>query len=238
MRFIKKSLIALLLIVPLGALAAYQFQKFWEHRFDQIIERQAKIYRLDPELVWSLIYEETYFRPWMRGDAEEVGLMQVTPTVAREWASETGLSELARRVERDPASELRDPERNIQIGCWYLEKISKSYPNTPDSLARILAAYNAGPTRAAEWNRTRERDAKFNEEQFIERISYPTTRSYVTSILARYRQLKTTRARRNATRKDDAITIISHNFAASDFYFSNFIYHQERQLTFAQRLHQ
>ncbi|MCP9496495.1 MAG: transglycosylase SLT domain-containing protein [Pyrinomonadaceae bacterium MAG19_C2-C3] len=187
----KRLLILSLIIIPLAALGAYRFNIFWQHRFDTIIERQARIYRLDPDLVWSVIYEETYFRPWMRGEAEEVGLMQVTPVVAREWAGETGLRELARQVRQDPAQVLLIPERNIQIGCWYLEKISKSYPDTSDSLARILAAYNAGPSRAAAWNRA---DKKLTESEFINRIDFPTTRAYVTNILARYRARKTARA--------------------------------------------
>jgi hypothetical protein len=48
---------------------------------------------LDEKLVWSVIYEETYFQGWKIGAADEVGLMQVTPTVAREWAKETGFRE-------------------------------------------------------------------------------------------------------------------------------------------------
>lgn len=203
----KRLLILSLIIIPLAALGAYRFNIFWQHRFDTLIERQARIYRLDPDLVWSVIYEETYFRPWMRGEAEEVGLMQVTPVVAREWAGETGLRELARQVEQDPAQVLLVPERNIQIGCWYLEKISKSYPDTSDSLARILAAYNAGPSRAATWNRP---DKQSTESDFINRIDFPTTRAYVTNILARYRERKAIRAQVIRAANQDTHTPASH----------------------------
>jgi soluble lytic murein transglycosylase len=139
--------------------------------------------------VWSVIYQETYFKPWTTGAAGEVGLMQVTPLVARTWAQETGLRELAEQTARDPQAVLADPERNIQIGCWYLEKLRQQYRDLPGAEARMLAAYNAGPSRVDEWNQTgNARPA--NEDDFIARINIPSTRAYVTDILARYRALK------------------------------------------------
>ncbi|MDQ3586406.1 MAG: transglycosylase SLT domain-containing protein, partial [Acidobacteriota bacterium] len=145
---------------------------------------------LDPALVWSIIYEETYFRPWVIGDDEEIGLMQVTPTVGREWAAETGMREFERQMARDPASLLRDAERNIQVGSWYLEKSAKNYRGLPGAEARIIAAYNAGPSRAVEWNRTAAGQPPLTAEEFIARIDIPSTRAYVSNVLARYRELK------------------------------------------------
>ncbi|MDQ3908418.1 MAG: transglycosylase SLT domain-containing protein [Acidobacteriota bacterium] len=190
MRAAKRLAIAAVLLTIVAAVGLYFFNQFWIHRFDDQIARQARIYRVDPLLVWSIAYEETYFRPWKRGDAGEIGLMQVTPAVGREWAEETGMKELSQAMERDPVSVLSDPERNIQVGCWYLEKISKDYRDTPDAEARILAAYNAGPSRAAEWNRTAPSGPPLTGAQFIARIDYPTTRNYVNSILTRYRRLQ------------------------------------------------
>lgn len=190
MRVLKRLALVGLILIALGAVGLYFFNQYWIHRFDDVIERQARIYRLDPQLVWSVIYEETYFRDWKRGEDAEIGLMQVTPTVGREWAEETGMRELARQMGRDPASVLSDPERNIQVGCWYLEKISKDYRDTPDAEARMLAGYNAGPSRAAEWNRTGPGEYPLDEDQFVRRIDIPSTRAYVTSILRRYREQK------------------------------------------------
>ena len=188
------SIILILLII--GALAAYFFNQYWIHRFDALIARQAAIYRLDPDLVWSVIYEETYFRPWMIGKDGEIGLMQVTPTVGREWAAETGMRDLERQMTRDPGAVLRDPERNIQIGCWYLEKIYEEYRDTPGAEARMVAGYNAGPSRAADWNRVAGGARPLTAEEFIARIDIPSTRAYVTSILERYGKLKESKKQR------------------------------------------
>lgn len=190
----KRLAVVGLLFAILSVVGLHFFNQYWVHRFDPMIARQASVYRLDPDLVWSVIHEETYFRPWMKGEAGEIGLMQVTPTVGREWAAETGMRELVERMKNDPETVLRDPERNIQVGSWYLEKIGKDYRDTPDAVARMVAAYNAGPSRAAEWNRVPPGHAPLTAEQFIERIDIPSTRAYVSNILERYRALKAEKA--------------------------------------------
>src|SRR5919206_1677695 len=187
---LRRFSLAALLSIVVCAVGLYFFNEYWIHRYDARIARQAAVYRLDPDLVWSIIYEETYFKPWRKGDAGEVGLMQVTPAVAREWAAETGMRELSEQMRRDPEAALRDPERNIQVGCWYLEKIARDYRDTPGADARVIAAYNAGPSRAAEWNRVPAGRKPLTADEFISRIDFPTTRAYVSNILERYRKKK------------------------------------------------
>jgi soluble lytic murein transglycosylase len=202
----KRFLIVTLLIFTI-LLGAYFFNQYWTHRYDALIVRQANIYRLDPDLVWSIIYEETYFSPWKTGKAGEVGLMQVTPAVAREWAAETGMRELERQMADDAATVLRDPERNIQVGCWYLEKVQEQYRDLPEAEARVIAAYNAGPSRAAEWNRAPD-GKTLTAEQFISRIDIPSTRAYVISILERYRKIKIERGQSAVSLQQLSLSIL------------------------------
>ena len=176
----------LIIIVTIALSAGLFFPSYWVHRYDDLIARQARVYNLDEKLVWSLIYEETYFRAWKIGAADEVGLMQVTPAVARDWAKETGLREYERQTSENVVEFLREPERNMQVGCWYLEKLRQQYRGNPAETAMALAAYNAGPSRVAEW-RGESDPAALAESDFIDSIGIPSTRSYVTSILARYR---------------------------------------------------
>ena len=87
----KRALVVAGVILLLIIGSAYLLNNYWTHRFDSLIDRQASIYRIDPDLVWSIIYEETYFSPWKTGkDGEkvyastkaEVGTAQVdTPEV-------------------------------------------------------------------------------------------------------------------------------------------------------------
>lgn len=189
--WLRRYLPIVLLLSFMGAVAALYFgNRYWIHRYDAIIERQAAIYRLDPKFVWSVIHQETYFRASKIGEDGEVGLMQIMPSTAREWAQETGIQELEQQLARDHVTVLRDPERNIQIGCWYLEKMWERYRDLPEPEARVLAAYNAGASRVAEWDKVSEGVPPLSEEEFIRRIDIPSTKNYVTEILHRYRYLK------------------------------------------------
>ncbi len=122
-RYLVSSLFVLAVVLAAGS---YFFLSFWEHRHDELIARHARVYRLDERLVWSLIYEETWFRAGAIGEDAEIGLMQVTPLVAREWAKETGLREFERETTENVVAFMSDPERSIQVGCWYLEKIREA----------------------------------------------------------------------------------------------------------------
>lgn len=164
----------------------YFFTDYWEHRFDELVARQARVFNIDEALIWSLIYEETYFRRTAIGQDGEIGLMQVTPLVAREWAKETGLGEFGRQANENVKELLQNPERNIQIGCWYFEKMRAQFRGRPAETAMTLAAYNAGASRVDEWTQGTN-TASLAEGQFIERIGFDSTRAYVSSILKRYR---------------------------------------------------
>jgi soluble lytic murein transglycosylase len=185
-------IILITLIVLVGGL--YLLDQYWIHRYDSMIAREAALHHIDPDLVWSIVYEETYFSPWKKGRNGEIGLMQVTPVVAREWAAESGVAPLEQRTAMSTETLLRDPERNVQIGCWYLEKADQDYRNTPGREARIRAASNAGPSRAAEWSRVESGARPLTEQEFIARIDISSTRAYVTSILARYHRVKSAKS--------------------------------------------
>ncbi len=186
----RRLLIIILIAVVVLAAGLYLLDQYWIHRYDPLIAREAAAHHIDPDLVWSIVYEETYFSPWKKGRNGEIGLMQVTPVVAREWAAESGVAPLEQRTSMDTAALLRDPERNVQIGCWYLEKADQDYRSSPGREARILAAYNAGPSRAAEWSRVASGAPPLTEQEFIARIDIASTRAYVTSILDRYHRVR------------------------------------------------
>lgn len=185
----KRLIIILLTLIVLGS-AAYLLDQYWIHRYDSLIATEAARHHVDRDLVWSIAYEETYFKPWKKGSRGEIGLMQVTPDVAHDWAANNGPAAMQQFSSLDVATLLSDAQRNVQIGCWYLGKFSDEYRNTSGREARMLAAYNAGDSRVTEWNRVAEGAPPLTEQQFVDRIDIPSTRAYVTSILARYRRVK------------------------------------------------
>src|SRR5712692_10261000 len=127
----KRLVVIILTLLVLGLLGLYIFDQYWIHHYDSLIAREAGIHHIDPDLVRSIVYEETYFSPWKKGRNGEIGLMQVTPVVAREWAADNGIAAFAQASAVDTDNLLKNPERNIQISCWYLQKAGEEYRDLP-----------------------------------------------------------------------------------------------------------
>src|ERR1044072_5144968 len=112
----KRLAIILIVLIVIGC-GVYFFDQYWIHRYDPVIARESARYHVDPDLVWSIAYEESYFRTWMTGRDGEIGIMQVTQNVAQDWLSAHS-SPTQPSSGNDATALLREPERNIQIACW------------------------------------------------------------------------------------------------------------------------
>ncbi len=124
---------------------------------------------IDPALVAALIRQESNFNPRAVSPAGARGLMQVMPSVGAAVAPSAGISNWS-------AAMLYEPGVNIELGVRHLAPLLKAQP----SIARSLAAYNAGGSRVARWAQRRGSD---DPEMFTERIPFSETRDYVKSVL-------------------------------------------------------
>jgi soluble lytic murein transglycosylase len=141
----------------------------------------ADVDRLPVAMVYSIMREESQFRPAVLSPAEAVGLMQLIPPTARLIAN--------RLTERkiDPEA-LDDPAQNIALGTWYLAALASRYDH---QYPLVMAAYNAGPAAADGWIRRAE-SLNMDMDTFMEEIPYRETRHYVYRVsrsLAVYRML-------------------------------------------------
>jgi len=122
---------------------------------------------IDPDIVYSLIRQESFFDPRAVSGAGAVGLMQLMPDTAKAMGKKLGI-----KVDR---KDLFDPAVNIRLGtAFFRERVAGA-----GSLAAALAGYNAGQTRAASWMRG---FGGLGEELFTELIPYTETRDYVRRI--------------------------------------------------------
>ncbi|HKG22724.1 MAG TPA: lytic transglycosylase domain-containing protein [Blastocatellia bacterium] len=193
---VRKGLSILILTILLGTAGAFGAWYYWTHRYDDLIVETAGKYGLDPALVKSIIYEESFFNPRARSSQNAVGLMQVTPIAMQEWLEQTRVRSLSealgtisgyKRGGAEPAFEeaFADPAVSLNVGCWYLQRMLNRYRDEPDPIAVALAAYNAGPANVERWASNTER-SDMSREEFIARIEFPVTRSYVQKIITRY----------------------------------------------------
>ena len=165
---------AMLVIFTLG-LAYFQHQR---HQINRLIVEAAEKHGLDPRLVSAVVWKESRYKQDAQGTVGEIGLMQVRPSTAMDWARIT-------KVEAFEDVDLFDPRVNLDAGCWYLARGYKKWSATKsDPWPWVLSQYHAGPSRVNRWDEGMGDDS----ETFIADIPFATTKEYVVDILARWRE--------------------------------------------------
>ena len=163
-----------------GALVAIPLGRMWIHmqqnRFDPLILNAAGENGCDPALIKAVVWRESKFDPQARGKAGELGLMQIMPEVAKDWAQTYEKKELG-------ANDLLDPATNLRIGAWHISKALQGWDQASEPIPLALAQYNAGRSNVLKWV---DANSLANAEYFISRIQFPTTRAYVRDILKQY----------------------------------------------------
>jgi soluble lytic murein transglycosylase len=152
---------------------------FWECVFPEPYAGSARTAaaaaRIEPELIWSVMRQESAFDPEVVSPAHAVGLMQLLPDTATKTAA-------ANHLAHDD-SKLVAPAQSILLGALYLrELLEKLHQNT----ALSVAAYNAGPEAIQRWLGHAKGETL---DVFIEAIPFVETRGYVARVmgnLARY----------------------------------------------------
>jgi soluble lytic murein transglycosylase len=132
------------------------------------IRRNAAERGLDPYLLAALVAQESTFVPDIRSGANAVGLMQLVPATARQYARKMKVRYSSRL--------LTDPQANLQIGTAYFADKVREFGD----LHLALASYNAGERAVYRWASERPGVAR---EEFIDDIPYPETQNYVRKIL-------------------------------------------------------
>jgi len=112
----------------------------WPINFVDLVAREAARQDVDFDLVASMIYAESRFRPDAVSHRGAIGLMQIMPETGAWIAEQMGLPPPSR-------AELRDVELNVRLGVWYLRYLLDRFGD----LETALQAYNAGPTAAERW---------------------------------------------------------------------------------------
>lgn len=152
-------------------------------RWDDLILRYAKIYKLDSRLLKSIMAAESEFNPDAVSPAGARGLMQVMPVTSEG----VGIA----------AAKLHDPASGVKAGAAYIQTLFKAawkifnlkgvrYTDAPMWVVqRVIAAYHAGP-------------------KFLTRLNlYPATRSYVRKVVLFYHSKVTDLRRPSALRAED-----------------------------------
>ena len=138
---------------------------FWDE-----LRKDSAANRLDPDLVASLIRQESEFNPAAISPANAYGLMQLLPSVGKGVAKEL-------KIRHFSTDELLVANTNLQLGTRYFKHMMDHFDGKAEY---ALAAYNAGADRVDDWRR----NGKFADmEEFVESIPFAQTRDYVQAIV-------------------------------------------------------
>ncbi len=138
----------------------------------EIVEYSSQ-YNLDPILVATVINVESNYNKNARSHQDARGLMQVGPQTGEWGAEELGISDYT-------AESLYNPDINIRIGCWYLDRLNKEF-NSREEI--VLAAYNAGSGNVKKWLANPE----YSEDgSNLSSIPFKETSDYIQKIDKRY----------------------------------------------------
>ena len=123
------------------ALRADIIYKLYPLEFEEKISFYGEKYAIDEYLICAVIYTESHFDEQAESGKGAVGLMQIMPDTGA-WAAEIiGIEDYSEDM-------LKDPDTNINIGCWYLDYLKDMFEGDSDM---VLAAYNAGPANVQQW---------------------------------------------------------------------------------------
>jgi soluble lytic murein transglycosylase len=124
---------------------------------------------VDPELVYSIMREESGYRPQVVSPVGARGLLQIMRETGAQLAGRTGRTGFN-------ADDLFDPRMNIELGSFYLGELRRLFPS---KISASIASYNAGPHVVTDWV---EGDPRPDDE-WVESIPYSQTRSYVKRVM-------------------------------------------------------
>jgi soluble lytic murein transglycosylase len=142
----------------------------WPTAYDATVERAARAHGVEPALVYAIMREESGYQPDALSVVGARGLTQIMPDTGRRLARDLGAPRF------DPA-ELFVPERNLELGTFYLSQLVARFGGR---LSAAIASYNAGPEAVARWLAA---DGGREDDEWVESIPYDQTRNYVKRVL-------------------------------------------------------
>jgi soluble lytic murein transglycosylase len=137
--------------------------------FDRQVRAASQLSKLPPELIYSVMRQESLYRTDAVSAAGARGLLQLVPDTARRTAT-------AWKQPKPKPEALFDPDVAIVLGAAHLSELIDRFGG---QTIAALAAYNAGPNAASRWMPPQPVEA----DVWIENIPYNETRTYVQRIV-------------------------------------------------------
>ncbi len=164
-----KILFVILCVIAFAAFSAAVFFKLYPLKHLDTVKKYSLKYKLEPALVMAVINTESHFNEEAVSGKGASGLMQLMKPTA-DWAGEII------GIENYSYERIKEPEINIEIGCWYLSRLMREYNS---DLTLVIASYNAGSGNVSKWIND-QRYSKTGES--LDNIPFEETSRYVEKV--------------------------------------------------------
>lgn len=135
--------------------------------FYDYVKENALNYKIDKNLIFSIIRSESFFNTDVKSSAGAVGLTQLMESTAKDVSKKLRINDY----------DLKDPKINITFGTFYYAEMLRRLHG--DYLSACFA-YNAGITRVRNW---KANYSSFPMDLFLEVLPYGETREYGRKII-------------------------------------------------------
>ncbi len=150
----------------------YYYPSHYKEEISEVIKSRS--IKINKNLIFSLIREESRFDRLALSPADAMGLFQIIPSTA-EW--------IKKKLKHKTDDTIYNVHLNTLFGIYYFNSLLKK--DDPENIIYALGSYNAGSRRVYKWKKR----CKYTDdypELFIELIPINETRNYVKKILTSY----------------------------------------------------
>ncbi len=156
---------------PVGANRA-RWEIAYPKGYWNLVTKHAALNGVPIAMQIGIVREESGFNPLTESYANAIGLTQMIPPTAKDFAKGTGI---------DPTREnLRDPEKNVTIGSRFLGSLYKRFNGFA---ALVPTGYNAGPGYV---RRVLKLRGHLAPDEFVESIVDDQARNYTKRVTGSY----------------------------------------------------
>ncbi|MFN0316098.1 MAG: transglycosylase SLT domain-containing protein [Burkholderiales bacterium] len=148
---------------------AHDFRLRFPLPYREVFSAYSQRQGIDEAWVYGLSRQESRFAPQVRSSAGAMGLMQLMPSTASQVARRAGLG----RIDRTAISTV---DTNVSLGTYHLRELLGLLDDKP---LLASAAYNAGMSRARDWQASRALEGAV----YAETIPFSETRDYVKKVM-------------------------------------------------------
>ena len=168
-------IIAILILIIIGAILGgkkLMLKIIYKKDYQEYVTKYSAEYNVNEDLVYAIIKAESNFDENAVSASNAKGLMQLMYATAEEVAEQCGIELTEENI--------FDPEINIKIGCWYLNKLYKEFGR----LDLVIAAYNGGSGNVNKWLND---DSYSKDGKSLDLIPFEETSMYVKKITKNYK---------------------------------------------------